>query len=112
MKRITNCVAALLALALLPATTTLAQDAKTRFKIDSHYHYRDEPDFIKKTVETYRKYNTMVCVLTPIKALEVVKGAVKTYPDVIIGYGSISLDDPGALEQIDKFHAAGFRGIG
>jgi len=112
MKRTTFCSVAFLVVALFPGTASLAQDAKTRFKIDSHYHYRDEPDFIKKTVETYRKYNTMVCVLTPIKALEVVKGAVKTYPDVIIGYGSISLDDPGALDQIDKFHAAGFRGIG
>ena len=112
MKRTTFCIVAFLVVALFPGTASLAQDAKTRFKIDSHYHYRDEPGFIKKTVETYRKYNTMVCVLTPIKALDVVKEAVKTYPDVIIGYGSISLDDPGALEQIDKFHAAGFRGIG
>jgi hypothetical protein len=34
--------------------------------------------------------------------VEVVKEAMEKYPDVIIGFGSIELDDPNALEQIDK----------
>ncbi len=91
---------------------SFAQDAKTRFKVDSHYHYRDNPDFIEKTVKIYSKYNTMVCVLTPMRGLEVVKTAMQKYPDVIIGFGSIKLDDPNVLEQIDAFYKAGFKGIG
>ena len=93
-------------------TISLAQDAKIRFKIDSHYHYRDNPDFIEKTVEIYRNYNTMVCILTPIGGIEIVKEAMKKYPDVIIGFGSIKLDDPDVLNQIDAFYKAGFKGIG
>lgn len=60
MKRITLFVAFILIWAVGLPVSGAAQDAKTRFKIDSHYHYRNEPDFIQKTVETYRKYNAMV----------------------------------------------------
>ncbi|MDA2923591.1 amidohydrolase family protein [Acidobacteria bacterium AH-259-L09] len=97
---------------LLPIRVVLPEDAKTRFKIDSHYHYRNSADFIEKTVKEYRKYNTMACVLTPVEAIDKIKKAIEQYPDVFIGYGSIKLDDPQALEKIDRFYAAGFKGIG
>lgn len=101
-----------LLLTLLAAPTAPAQDAKTRFKIDAHYHYQDNPEFIPQTVETCRKYNTMVCLFTPIQALEKIREAAQKYPDVFIPMGSIRLDDPQALDQIDRFHKAGFKGIG
>ena len=97
---------------IISFNVSLAQNAKTRFKIDSHYHYRDNPDFIEKTVKIYRKYNTMVCILTPIRGLEVVKEAIEKYPDVIIGFGSIKLDEPDVVNQIDEFYKAKFKGIG
>ncbi len=115
MKNAAWCAGFALVLELFGAWPGLAQDAKdakTRFKIDAHYHYRDRPDFIQKTVETYRKYNAMACVLTPIRGLKVVQEAAEKYPDVIIAFGSINLDDPDALGQIDDFHKAGFKGIG
>lgn len=101
-----------LLLALLAPPPAPAQDAKTRFKIDAHYHYRDNPEFIPQTVETCRKYNTMVCLYTPIQGLERIREAAQKYPDVFIPMGSVRLDDPQALEQIEKFHKAGFKGIG
>ena len=84
----------------------------TRFKIDSHYHFRDDPNFIEKTVEVYRKYYTMVCALAYIHDLDAVKAAVDKYPDVFISFGRINLDDPAALDQVDQFDEAGFKGIG
>ena len=87
-------------------------DAKTRFKIDSHYHFEDDPGFLDKTIQTYRKFNTMVCILTPVSALAAVREAAAKNPDVLIPYGTIDLDDLGAIEKIDLFHAAGFKGIG
>jgi predicted TIM-barrel fold metal-dependent hydrolase len=30
----------------------------------------------------------------------------------LIGFGDIKLDDPNVLQEIDRFHAAGFRGLG
>jgi predicted TIM-barrel fold metal-dependent hydrolase len=34
------------------------------------------------------------------------------HPDRFIGFGDIKLDDPNVLQEIDRFHAAGFRGLG
>jgi len=99
-------------LVALPPASGVGPDAKTRFKIDSHYHYENEPGFLEKTLQVYRKFNTMVCILTPIEELEKVQDAVRKNPDVLIPYGSIDLDDLGAIEEIDRFHAAGFKGIG
>lgn len=112
MKNIACYVCLAFCLELLSPSSGLAQDAKTRFKIDAHYHYRDSADFIPKTVETCRKYNTMVCLFTPIQALEKIREAAQKYPEVFIPMGSIRLDDPQALDQIDRFHKAGFKGIG
>lgn len=97
---------------LLTAQNIMSQDAKTRFKVDTHYHYRDAPDWIEKTVKMYRQYNTMACVLIPFEALDKMKKAIEEYPDVFIGYGSVKLDDPLAVEKIDAFYQAGFKGIG
>ena len=94
------------------AGTGWGEDARTRFKIDSHYHLGSAPDFINKTVDVYRKYNTMVCVLIPVNAMEPIREVMKKNPGIIIPYGSINLDDPKAAEQIDAFHQAGFKGIG
>jgi uncharacterized protein len=110
-KNVLRMAYALAILVLLPLSVQ-GEDAKTRFKIDSHYHFDSAPDFIRKTAEVYRKYNTMVCVLVPFPSIETIQRAMKQYPGVFIPYGSIRLDDPKALEQIDGFHQAGFPGIG
>jgi hypothetical protein len=34
------------------------------------------------------------------------------HPDRFIGFGDIKLDDPDVLNEIDRFHQAGFRGLG
>lgn len=91
-----------------PATSS----AMTRFKIDAHYHFRDSPDFVKATVDVHRKYNTMVVALTAWEALDHTKEYVRQYPDVIIPFGGIRLDDPEVLQKIDAYHAAGFKGVG
>ena len=40
------------------------------------------------------------------------KAFIARHPNRLIGFGSIKLDDPDVLAQIDRFHAAGFRGLG
>jgi predicted TIM-barrel fold metal-dependent hydrolase len=85
--------------------------APARFIIDSHQHYRDDPAYIETLVRIYRARNAMACVLTPIRGLEVVRQAAATYPDVVIPYGYVNVDDPEAPAQIDRFAKAGFKGI-
>ncbi len=51
-------------------------------------------------------------LLTLPKDLNQVQMAIRKYPKRLIGFGSIKLDDPDALAQVERFHAAGFRGLG
>jgi uncharacterized protein len=88
-----------------------ARQPPTRFVIDSHQHYRDEPGYIDRLVKTYRPRHAMACVLTPVAALDVVREAAAAHPDVIIPYGYISVDDPQAPVHIRRFAEAGFKGI-
>jgi hypothetical protein len=37
--------------------------------------------------------------------------AIKSYPDVFIGYGRVDVDDPNAIREIEKFKKAGFVGM-
>jgi hypothetical protein len=97
----------LLPFILLPAT---AQTPR-RFIIDAHHHYDSSPDYIARLVKVYRARNAMACVLTPMSGFEVVKKAAAQYPDVIIPYGEIKVDNPKAMAEIQQFAAAGFKGI-
>lgn len=99
--------------AIAHGAPTLAADDTTprRFVIDSHQHFRPEPDYIAKLVKIYRPLNAMACVLTPITGLVVVRQAAADHPDVVIPYGRIVVDNPDAAQEIDKFAAAGFKGV-
>jgi hypothetical protein len=97
----------LLTFILLPAT---AQTPR-RFVIDAHHHYDSSPGYIERLVKVYRARNAMACVLTPMSGFEVVKKAAAEYPDVIIPYGEIKVDNPKAMAEIQQFAAAGFKGI-
>lgn len=90
---------------------SLAAAPPRRFIIDSHQHYQDAPDYIERLVKLYRPRNAMACVLTPMAGFEVVKKAAADYPDVVIPYGFINVDDAGSLSEIQKFADAGFKGI-
>jgi uncharacterized protein len=93
------------------ATQRAAAQPPRRFIIDSHQHYSAAPDYIARLVKIYRERNAMACVLTPMSGFEVVKKAAADHPDVIIPYGVISVDNPKALAEIQKFADAGFKGI-
>ena len=96
---------------LLALAGEAAAQAPRRFVIDSHLHYRDQPDFFDTVVRTYRARNAMACVLTPFRHFDAVKKAAAAYPDVVIPYGDVSVDDPGVLAQIDALAAGGARGV-
>lgn len=99
-----------------PAPRSVAEspsppDLPRRFIIDSHQHYEDKPDYVERLVRTYRPRNAMACVLTPMPGFAAIKKAAADHPDVVIPYGQIKVDEPGALAEIDQFAAAGFKGI-
>ena len=51
-------------------------------------------------------------LITAPKDLSAVTEFMKSHPDRLVGLGEIQLDAPDVLDMVDRFHAAGFRGLG
>jgi predicted TIM-barrel fold metal-dependent hydrolase len=80
--------------------------------VDAHVHHNGDPAFLQKLVDRLEAADGIAFLLTMPKDLDSVKAFMARHPNRLIGFGSIRLDDPKALEQIDRFHSAGFRGLG
>jgi uncharacterized protein len=80
--------------------------------IDAHMHYNGDPAFLKQLIAKLDSIDGLAFLLVDPKDFDGVKDFVKEHSNRLVGFGEIQLDDPKALEQIDRFHAAGFRGLG
>jgi predicted TIM-barrel fold metal-dependent hydrolase len=80
--------------------------------VDAHVHHNGDPAFLQKLVVKLEAADSVAFLLTAPKDLDSVKAFMARRPNRLIGFGSIQLDDPHVLELIDRFHAAGFRGLG
>jgi predicted TIM-barrel fold metal-dependent hydrolase len=80
--------------------------------VDAHVHYNGDRGFLEKMAARLDPYDATAFLLTQSKDIPDVLAAMKLYPKRFIGFGSIRLDDPQAVSLIDKFHDAGFRGLG
>lgn len=94
-----------------PLTFQVSGQSARRLIIDAHQHFEVRPDYLARLLNTYRPRHAMACVLTPMSGFDVIRKAAADHPDVIIPYGQISVDAPEALAEIEKFAAAGFKGI-
>ena len=81
------------------------------FIIDSHIHCGGTEKWVEDMVRIYRPYNAMACVLTWMNDMDLMVEAMKSYPDLFIGYGRVDLDDPNAIREVEKFKKAGFVGM-
>src|SRR6266567_1394871 len=66
--------------------------------VDAHVHHNGDPAFLQKLVAKLDAARGIACLLTAPKDLDSVKAFMAA--------------DPNVLELIDRFHAAGFRGLG
>jgi len=89
----------------------LATAAQPRL-VDAHVHHNGDPAFLQKLLARLEAVDGVAFLLTAPKDLDNVKAFMTRHPNRLTGFGSIHLDDPHALELIDRFHAAGFRGLG
>lgn len=90
---------------------TFAQVSSPRL-IDVHVHHNGDAAFLEKLLARLDAVDGMAFLLTVPKDLEQAKAFIAKHPNRLIGFGDIKLDNPGVLEQVDRFHAAGFRGLG
>jgi predicted TIM-barrel fold metal-dependent hydrolase len=89
-----------------------AESETPPFIIDSHMHYTATDDWEKSFLYIYTRHNAMACLLMPMKDLERGIAFAKAHPDRVIPYAEINIDSPSVVEDIQKVHAMGFRGLG
>lgn len=81
--------------------------------VDTHVHFDEKnPNFMADFVKLSERLNLTACILTPYEYRQVVADAAKKYPARIVPFGFVDLDDPNALQQVEDFHALGYRGVG
>jgi predicted TIM-barrel fold metal-dependent hydrolase len=102
----------LLLLVSRPLTFGQSPTAAAPRVIDAHLHHNGDPAFLDKVVAKLDSVNGLAFILTTPKDLASVQACIARSPNRLVGFGDIQLDDPRAVELVDQFHAAGFRGLG
>lgn len=103
---------ALAVLLLFLAPGLLCAQEHTPKIIDVHVHYNGEPGFLPKLLAKLDSVDGLAFLLVTPRAFDQAVPFIKQHPNRLIGFGAIKLDAPEVLEQVDRFHAAGFRGLG
>lgn len=80
--------------------------------IDVHEHYNGEPGVLEQLLTRLNAADGLGFLLTTDKGFSQASRFIQDHPDRFIGFGDIRLDDPDVLNKIDRFHQAGFRGLG
>ncbi len=80
--------------------------------IDAHVHHNGKVEFLQKLTARLTAANGMALLITAPKDIDQVTAFMKEHPGRLIGLGEIKLDAPDVLQTVDRFHAAGFRGLG
>lgn len=82
-----------------------------RFVIDAHQHFSPDVRYFDWLAATYRRHNAMACVNGWRREYASIVEGAKKFSDVVIPYGRINPDDPGAAAEVDYFGENGARGI-
>jgi len=104
-------VAMKLLLAIAISASLWAQ-TPLRGLVDVHVHYNGEKAFLDKMAARLDPYDGEALILATSAQIADVSEAMKKHPKRFIGIGSMKLDDPQAVALVDRFHEAGFRGLG
>jgi hypothetical protein len=91
--------------------SAIAQPGPPRI-IDCHVHYNGDPGFLHKLLSKLASVDGVAFLLVSPADLGTAKPVIDKSSNRLIGFARIDLDDPRAVELVDEFHAAGFRGLG
>ncbi len=80
--------------------------------IDVHEHFNGEPGMLDQLLAKLNAADGIGILLVTPKGFPEASKFIHEHPNRFIGFGDIKLDDPDVLNQIDRFHQAGFRGLG
>jgi predicted TIM-barrel fold metal-dependent hydrolase len=112
VRRLSTALLAMLPLSALP----LYGQEWTPKIVDSLVHYnlykKGDPAFLEKLVVKLDSVDGMAILTTAPEDLGTVTAFIKQYPKRLVCQGRLSLDDPAALDLVERFHAAGCVGLG
>jgi predicted TIM-barrel fold metal-dependent hydrolase len=100
-----------IALMFVAQSWAFAQTHEPRL-IDVHVHFNGEAGFLPQMLTRLDREDGLAFLLTTPKGFAQAREFIRQHPDRFIGFGAINLDAPDVLQQVDRFHAAGFRGLG
>ena len=81
--------------------------------VDMHVHFdKENPNFVSDLRKVCGLLNLTACVLTPFSARKVIAEAAKQHPGQIVPFGYVDLDAHDVVQQVEEFHALGYRGLG
>jgi predicted TIM-barrel fold metal-dependent hydrolase len=103
---------AALMMAAMSAAGAAPGDARPPRLIDCHVHYNGDAGFLKKLTARLDAADGLAFLLVKPPDLDAVKPFLAAHRNRLIGLGDIRLDDAEAIAQVDRFHQAGFRGLG
>jgi hypothetical protein len=99
-------------LILLSVSLTMVAQTTPPKLIDVHEHYNGEPGVLEKLLAKLDAADGIGILLTTPKGFPEASKFIKEHSNRFIGFADIKLDDADVLQQIDRFHDAGFRGLG
>ena len=97
---------------LLSASFACVAQAVQPKLIDVHEHFRGEPGMLDGLLAKLNAADGIGILLVTPNGFPEASKFIHEHPNRLIGFGDIKLDDPDVLNQIDRFHQAGFRGLG
>jgi hypothetical protein len=109
MRRCFGCV---IVLGLLSTSLSALAQSHSPKLIDVHVHYNGEPGFLEQLLKKLEANDGLAFLLTTPKGFPSASAFIHEHPNRLIGFGDIQLDAPNVLDEIDRFHNAGFRGLG
>src|SRR5215471_7470164 len=81
--------------------------------VDMHVHFDEaNPSFVSDLLKLCGSLNLTACVLTPFSSRKIVADAARQHPSEIVPFGNVNLDARDAVQQVEEFHALGYRGLG
>jgi uncharacterized protein len=97
---------------LVAAAALYGQSGSATKLVDAHVHHNGDPAFLKELLGRLEKHNGIAFLLVRPEHLTQVTEFMASHPGRLIGFGDVNIDAPEVLDQIDRFHKAGFRGLG
>ncbi len=80
--------------------------------IDCHVHHNGKQAFLDRLIAKLDSLDGLAFLITAPGDIQQVTAVMVSHPGRLAGLGEIRLDDPAAIELVDRFHQAGFRGLG